>query len=57
MARALDIDFSIVGGKLERYTDDVRGFLIINVENEHLGRVSAYLEEHQLFWEVMSHEN
>ena len=57
MARALDIDFSIVGGKLERYIDDVRGFLIINVEREHLERVSRYLEEHQLFWEVMGHED
>lgn len=56
MARALDIDFSIVGGKLERYIDDVRGFLIINVEQEHLERVFRYLEEHQLFWEVMERE-
>ena len=57
MARALDIDFSIVGGKLERYLDDVRGFLIINVEPEHLERVSRYLEEHRLFWEVMDRED
>ena len=57
MARALDIDFSIVGGKLERYLDDVRGFLIINVESEHLDRVFRYLEEHRLFWEVMDRED
>lgn len=56
MARTLDIDFSIVGGKLERYLDDVRGFLIINVNNEHLEKVLNYLQEKKLFWEVMDDE-
>lgn len=53
MARELEIDFSIVGGKLERYIDDVLGFLIINVPPEHLDRAIAYLERNQLFWEVL----
>ncbi len=53
MARALDINFSIVGGKLERYLNDVRGFLIINVDDEHLEKILNYLQEKQLFWEVM----
>ncbi|MDL2267930.1 methionine ABC transporter ATP-binding protein [Desulfovibrio sp. OttesenSCG-928-G15] len=57
MARALDIDFSIVGGKLERYLDDVRGFLIINVDDEHLEAVLNYLQEKKLFWEVMDDES
>jgi D-methionine transport system ATP-binding protein len=56
MARALDIDFSIVGGKLERYLDDVRGFLIINVDDGHLEKVLNYLQEKKLFWEVMDDE-
>lgn len=56
MARALDIDFSIVGGKLERYLDDVRGFLIINVDDEHLENVLNYLQAKKLFWEVMDDE-
>ena len=56
MARALDIDFSIVGGKLERYIDDVRGFLIINVDDEHLEKVLNYLQEQKLYWEVMDDE-
>ncbi|MDR2503101.1 MAG: methionine ABC transporter ATP-binding protein, partial [Deltaproteobacteria bacterium] len=34
MARDLDLGFSIVGGRLERYGDDVLGFLIINVRPE-----------------------
>ncbi len=56
MARALNIDFSIVGGKLERYIDDVRGFLIINVNDEELERVLNYLQEKRLFWEVLNDE-
>ena len=56
MARALDINFSIVGGKLERYIEDVRGFLIINVNDEELEKVLNYLQEKQLFWEVLNNE-
>lgn len=56
MARALDINFSIVGGKLERYIEDVRGFLIINVHDEELEKVLNYLQEKQLFWEVLTNE-
>lgn len=53
MVRELQIDFSIVGGKLERYQNDVLGFLIINVEEADLCRVLGYLKEKNLFWEVM----
>ncbi len=56
MARSLDIDFSIVGGKLERYIDDVRGFLIINVDDADLEKVLNYLQEKKLFWEVLNDE-
>jgi D-methionine transport system ATP-binding protein len=55
MARDLDISFSIVGGKLERYLDDVLGFLIINVPNEHLEAVTGYMREKKLHWEVLEH--
>jgi D-methionine transport system ATP-binding protein len=53
MARTLDVNFSIVGGKLERYIDDVRGFLIINVADENLERILNYLQANKLFWEVL----
>lgn len=56
MARALDVNFAIVGGKLERYLDDVRGFLIINVDDEHLEMVLNYLQANKLFWEVLDDE-
>ena len=53
MARDLGIDFSIVGGKLDRYIDDVLGFLIINVKPEDLAPVVSYLEKNKLFWEIL----
>lgn len=55
MARDLDISFSIVGGKLERYLDDVLGFLIINVPDEHLEAVTTYMRQKNLHWEVLDH--
>ncbi len=53
MARELDIDFSIAGGMLERYLDDVMGYLIINVAPEHLDKVLAYMEKKGLYWSVL----
>ncbi len=53
MARELDVDFSIVGGRLERYQDDMLGFSIINVADEHLEIILNYLQSKNLFWEVM----
>ncbi len=52
MARELDIDFSVVGGRIERYRDTVMGFLIINVSDAD-GKVINWLKENGMFWEVM----
>lgn len=53
MARELDIDFSVVGGRIERYRDTVMGFLIINVSDADLEKVINWLKENGMFWEVM----
>jgi D-methionine transport system ATP-binding protein len=53
MARELDIDFSVVGGRIERYRETVMGFLIINVSDSDLNRVIGWLREKGMFWEVM----
>ena len=53
MARELGIDFSVIGGRLERYRDDILGFLIISVRPGDFDRVQRYLEEKRLFWEVL----
>ncbi len=53
MARELDIDFSIVGGKLERYLDDVFGFLIINVPETSLPAVRDYLSRIDMHYQIL----
>jgi D-methionine transport system ATP-binding protein len=53
MARELDIDFSIVWGKLERFREDVLGSLVINVEEKHEEKVFAFLERQGVNWEVI----
>lgn len=54
MARGLDINFSIVGGRLERYRETVMGFLLINVARGDVGRVEDWLENKGVLWEVMN---
>ncbi|RDY27546.1 methionine ABC transporter ATP-binding protein [Romboutsia weinsteinii] len=51
MARDLDIDFSIVFGKLEKFRDDILGSLIINVSNKSGESVKRYLDNKGIIWE------
>lgn len=53
MARGLDINFSVVGGRIERYRDTVMGFLIINVADDKVEAVEKWLGDHGMFWEVI----
>lgn len=53
MARELDINFSVVGGRIERYRETVMGFLIINVSDSDFDRVVDWLGKNGMFWEVM----
>lgn len=53
MARALDIDISIVWGKLERFRKDVLGSLIINFPEKELKNVEMYLKNEDILWEVL----
>lgn len=53
MARELDIDFSVVGGRIEQYRENIMGFLIINVADKDFENVTRWLGEHEMFWEVM----
>ncbi|WP_294360234.1 methionine ABC transporter ATP-binding protein, partial [uncultured Clostridium sp.] len=56
MARELDIDFSIVGGKLEKFRDDVLGALIINIDEDNISRVKDYLDSKKVVWEVITND-
>ena len=56
MATDLGINFSIVGGRLERYRDHVLGYLIINVKSQDFQIVTDYLRNNELFWETVQDE-
>ena len=53
MARELNIDFSIVWGKLERFRDDVLGSLVINIKENQKDEVIKYLASKNMPWEVI----
>lgn len=53
MARDLNIDFSIVWGKLEKFRESVLGSLVINIKSEDEDRVFRYLENKDIVWEVL----
>ena len=53
MARELDIDFSIVWGKLEKFRDSILGSLIINIEEKNLENVTKYLESKNIVFSVV----
>lgn len=57
MARQLDIDFSIVWGKLERFREDVLGSLVVNVDEKDKMKIFEYLESEGMSWEVIQNEN
>lgn len=53
IARELNIDFSIVGGKLEKFRDEVLGTLTINIDNKDREAVMSYLSNKDIILEVL----
>lgn len=53
MSRELDIDFSIVWGKLEKFRDQVLGGLVINIDEKDKDKVLKYLENKDILLEVL----
>lgn len=53
MARELEIDFSIVWGKLEKFRSEVLGGLVINIKEEDRDKVIKYLESKDILLEVI----
>lgn len=53
MARELEIDFSIVWGKLEKFRAEVLGGLVINISENDKDKVLKYLEGKEILWEVL----
>ncbi|MBK5241864.1 methionine ABC transporter ATP-binding protein [Clostridium sp.] len=53
IARELDIDFSIVWGRLEKFRDNVMGSLIINASQENKDKILKYLDQKSIEWELI----
>ncbi len=53
LARDLDVEFSILSGKVERYRDKHLGSLIINFQNEDVVRVKEYLTNKKIIWHCL----
>lgn len=53
MARELEIDFSIVWGKLEKFRTEVLGGLVINISEKDKDKVMKYLEDKDILLEVI----
>lgn len=53
MARELNIDFSIVWGKLEKFRDNVLGSLVINTTYENEENICKFLDSKSIAWEVV----
>lgn len=56
MARDLDIDFSIICGKLEKYREDILGSLVINIPNDYKEKIEHYLDNKKIRWEEIINE-
>ncbi|NMS91795.1 methionine ABC transporter ATP-binding protein [Clostridioides difficile] len=56
MARELNIDVSIIFGKLEQFKEDILGSLIINVSDKSGEQVKQYLTSKGIRWEEMINE-
>ncbi len=56
MARDLNIDVSIIFGKLEKFRNDILGSLIINVDEAQVENVKKYLAQNDVRWQEVKNE-
>jgi D-methionine transport system ATP-binding protein len=56
IARELNIDFSIVWGRLEKFRDNVMGSLIINTTKQNKSKILNYLDEKSIDWELIKYK-
>ena len=52
MARALNIDFSIVWGRIEKLNNTAVGNLVININEKDKQSVLEYIEKSGVLWEM-----
>ena len=54
MSQELHADFNICWAKLEDFREDVYGSLVLNMDKENLEKACAFLDAHDVTWEVVS---
>ncbi len=52
MARSLNVDFSIVWGKIERLNNTAMGNLVININEKDKQRILEFIEKSGVLWEL-----
>lgn len=57
MCQKLNVGFSLIWGKTERYRDSFLGVTIINIDDENLPVLKRYIGELNLRWEVLKNES
>ena len=57
MARELQVDYSIAWAKLENFRENIMGSLILNIRQEDLDRITSFLEDAGVIWEVLEQKN
>ena len=50
MSSDLGYVFPILNGKIQEYQNESMGIFVINVDNEHFGKVTEYLDKKQINW-------
>ena len=53
MSQELHRDFNICWAKLEDFREDVYGSLVLNIHEDDLDNVCAFLDRHDVTWEVI----
>lgn len=56
MARKLNLNFSIVGGKLEKFRDNILGSLTINIDEKSFSSVKQYLQDKNINFSIIEKE-
>lgn len=56
MSRELNIDVSIIFGKLEKFRDNILGSLIINIPEASVEQVKEYLTKCDMRWQEVDNE-
>ncbi len=56
LAQTLNIDFSIPAANIEQFKDRVVALFVINIASENLNKVTEFLDNQKVTWEVVENE-